>query len=49
MDQGHDQNPAVALYHVPEPHVQELSEPERELVYDTLAKDQDERMARALQ
>jgi len=25
-----------------------LSEPEKELVYDTLAKDQDERMAQAL-
>ena len=47
--QGHDQNVAVALYHVPEYEVQVLSEPERELVYDTLAKDQDERMALALQ
>ena len=47
--QGHDQNVAVALYHVPEYEIQVLSEPERELVYDTLAKDQDERMALALQ
>ena len=39
---------AFSLYHAPEYQIQELSEPERDLVYDSLAKDQDERMARAL-